>query len=66
MSLHNNKSWFFSIVASVALFAGGSFMVSGENYTDAEMISFSELSDAEIDMIMAVKAEMQTAQIRAR
>jgi len=66
MNLHHNKSWFFSIFATVALFAGGSFIVSGENYTDAEMIQFSDLSDDEIDMILAVKAEMQAAKIKSK
>ncbi len=66
MSLHNNNRWFLSIIATVALFAGGSFMVSGESYTDEKMIAFSDLSDAEIDMILAVKAEMQAARIQVR
>jgi len=64
MSLHNNKRWFFSIFAAVSLFAGGSFMVSGENFSDAEMIQFSDLTASEIDMILAVKAEMQDARIQ--
>ena len=61
MNLHNNKSWLFSILATVALFTSGSIYFSNDNVTVSEMIQFSDLSDADVDVILAVKARMHDA-----
>ena len=61
MNLHNDKSWLFSIFATVALFTSGSIYFSNDNVTVSEMIQFSDLSDADVDVILAVKARMHDA-----
>ncbi len=61
MNLHNNKSWLFSICATVALFTSGSIYFSNDNVTVSEMIQFSDLSDADVDVILGVKARMHDA-----
>ncbi len=61
MNLDNNKSWLLSIIATVALFTGGSIFFSNDNATRSEMIQFSDLSNADVDMIHAVKARMHDA-----
>lgn len=61
MNLHNNKSWLFSIFATVALFTSGSIYFSNDNVSVSEMIQFSDLSDADVDVILAVKARMHNA-----
>ena len=61
MSLDNNKSWLFSIFAFVTLFAGSSFLFIGDSVAQANQVQFSTLSDADIEMILAVKEEMREA-----
>ena len=62
MNLYNNNlSWFFSIFAFVVLFAGGSFLIDNNNSAQTELIQFSDLSDADVDVILAVKARMHDA-----
>ena len=61
MNLHNDKSWLFSILATVALFTSGSIYFSNDNVKVSEMIQFSDLSDADVDVILAVKARMHDA-----
>jgi hypothetical protein len=61
MNLHNNKSWLFSIIATVALLTGGSIFFSNNNATGSEVIQFSDLSNADVDVILAVKARMRDA-----
>lgn len=61
MNLDNNKSWLLSIIATVALFTGGSIFFSNDNATRSEMIQFSDLSNADVDMIHAVKERMHNA-----
>ena len=61
MNLHNDKSWFFSIIVTVALFTGGSIFFSNGNATRSEMIQFSDLSNADVDVILAVKNRMHGA-----
>jgi len=61
MTCNQNKSWFLGIVAFVALFAGSSLFLSSDLGAQPSAIQFSSLSDADIDMILAVKAEMQAA-----
>ena len=58
MNLSQNTSWFIGIVAFVALFTGSSILTS--DFSDRQgMNQFSGLTDSDIDMILAVKAEMQ-------
>ena len=65
MNLSQNISWFFGIFAFVALFTGSSMMLN-RNLDDQPGINqFSRLSDADIDMILSVKAEMQSAKIQS-
>lgn len=64
MNLQNNTSWLFSIIAIVALFAGGSFFLNSQKASASEMIELSQLSNADMDLIFAVKSEMQAAKIR--
>ena len=59
MILHDT-SWLLSIVVAVMLFTGGSYLFIDNNVS--EMIQISDLSDADIDMILTVKAEMYAAQ----
>ena len=62
MNLYNNNLiWFFSIFAFVALFAGGSFLFDNNSSLQTELIQFSDLSDADVDVILAVKARMHDA-----
>ena len=65
MGLLQNKSWFLGIFAFVALFTGSTLLFSGELNDQPESIQFSKLSDSDIEMILAVKAEMQAAKIQA-
>lgn len=57
-SCNNNISWFFSIFAFVALITAGSFLFDKNSFAQAELIQFSDLSDADVDVILAVKARM--------
>ena len=61
MSLFQNNGWFLGIFAFVALFTGSTVLFSGELNDQPESIQFSKLSDADIQVILAVKAEMQAA-----
>ena len=60
-SCNNNTSWFFSILAFVALVTAGSFFLDNKYSAKAELIQFSDLSDADVNVILAVKARMQDA-----
>ena len=59
------KNWLLSIFAVVTLFVGSGAYYSSQYASDSEMVRFTDLSDADIDMIIAVKAEMQLAKIEA-
>ena len=59
------KNWLLSIAAVVTLSLGSAMYYSGAFSSDSETVRFTDLSDADIDMIMAVKAEMQLAKIEA-
>jgi hypothetical protein len=63
MTLNQDKSWFLGIVAFVALFAGSSFLTN-ELSDQPGTTQFSGLTDADIDMILSVKEEMQAAKIQ--
>ena len=64
MNLSHNTSWFIGIFAFVALFTGSSILTSDLS-DQPGMTRFSDLTDADIDMILAVKTEMQTAKIQS-
>jgi hypothetical protein len=64
MNISHNTSWFIGIFAFVALFTGSS-MLSSDFSKQRSMNQFSDLTDADIDMILAVKAEMQAAKIQS-
>ena len=59
------KNWSLSIFAVVALSLGSGLFYSGAFTNESETVRFSDLSDSDIDMILAVKAEMQMAKIEA-
>ena len=63
MNLSQNTGWFIGIVAFVALFTGSSMMLTNDIGDQPGIGQFANLSDADIDMILSVKAEMQSAQI---
>jgi len=65
MDLHQNKSWFLGIFAFVALFAGSSMLLTDTQGDQSTMIQFSDLSDSDIDNIIAVKAEMHAAKVQS-
>ena len=64
MNLSQNTSWFIGIFAFVALFTGSSMLTSDMN-DQPGMNQFSDLTDSDIDMILAVKTEMQEAKIES-
>lgn len=64
MNLSQNTSWFIGIVAFVALFTGSSILTSDLS-DDQSMNQFSGLTDSDIDVILAIKAEMQAAKIQS-
>ena len=60
MNLSQNTSWFIGIFAFVALFTGSS-MLTSDLSNQQGMNQISGLTDSDIDVILAVKAEMQAA-----
>ncbi len=64
MNLSHNTSWFIGIFAFVALFTGSSMLTSDFSNQQA-MNQFADLTDSDIDVILAVKAEMQAAKIQS-
>ena len=65
MNTLQNTGWYLGIIAFVALFNGSSMMLTNDLDEPSANSQFSVLSDADIDMILAVKAEMQSAKIRS-
>ncbi len=65
MNLFHNTGWFIGIFAFVALFTGSSMMFTGNFADQPGPMQFSDLTDSDIDMILAVKAEMQAAKIQS-
>ena len=65
MNLFQNQGWFLGIFTFVALFTGSTVLFSGELNDQPGMIQLSDLTDTDIEMILAVKAEMQEAKIKA-
>jgi hypothetical protein len=64
MNLSHNTSWFIGIFVFVALFTGSSMLTSDFSNQQA-MNQFADLTDSDIDVILAVKAEMQAAKIQS-
>ena len=64
MNLNQNIGWFMGIFAFVALFAGSSSFLANDANAQSAAIQFSNLSDADIDMILSVKAEMRAAKVQ--
>ena len=65
MNLFQNKGWFLGIFAFVALFTGSSMLIANDLGDQPVAIQFSNLTDSDIDMILAVKAEMRAAKSQA-
>jgi len=65
MILFHDKGWFLGGVAIVMLFTGSTMLFSGELTDQSVMIKLSDLSDSDIEMILAVKTEMQAAKIQS-
>ncbi len=65
MNLFQNKAWFLGVFTFVALFTGSTVLFSGELNDQPSLIQFSDLTDSDIEMILAVKAEMQEAKIQS-
>ncbi len=65
MNLYQNKGWFLGIFAFVALFTGSSMLITDSLSDQPVSIQFSNLTDSDIDMILAVKAEMKAAKIQS-
>ena len=62
MKISHNKSWFIGLPALVILLVAVNYTSSTTSASEeAQMIQFSELSNAELDTILAVKAEMLAA-----
>ena len=65
MILFHDKGWFLGVVAFVMLFTGSTMLFSGELTDQSGLIKLSDLSDSDIEMILAVKTEMQAAKIQS-
>ncbi len=65
MNLFHNTGWFLGIFAFVALFTGSSMLFTNNLNDQPGMIQFSDLTDSDIDLILAVKAEMQASKIQS-
>lgn len=65
MNLFQNTTWFLGVFTFVALFTGSTVLFSGELNDQPNLIQFSDLTDSDIETILAVKAEMQEAKIQS-
>ena len=66
MNFFNNKSWFFNLLAVASLTIMMSYFVVNKNFSaESEPVQFVNLTDADIDKILNIKAEMQEAKIQA-
>ena len=62
MNISHNKSWFIGLSALVVLLVAVNYTSTiNPAPVEAQAIQFSELSNAELDTILAVKAEMLAA-----
>ena len=65
MNSFQNTGWFIGIFAFVALFTGSSMMIANAQGDQSGLIQFSDLTDTDVDMILAVKAEMHAAKTQS-
>jgi sugar phosphate permease len=66
MYLLTNKNWIFSIFSAVVLTAGlGYFYSNNLSKNQSEMVELTDLSDADIDLIVEVKSAMYAASIES-
>lgn len=65
MDLQKPKNRIYTVVAALGLFVGSAVFVSAHS-DESQVIAFSDLTDADIDVILAVKAEMEAARLKAR
>jgi hypothetical protein len=62
MNLHLYKNWFFSMFTIVTLTTAAGYGFTNDSYSmESGAVQFSKLTDADIDLILAVKAEMYAA-----
>lgn len=60
-TLHQNRHWLFGIFTFVMLFTGTSLMLEYKAPSQSGLANFSALTDADLDLITAVKAEMRAS-----
>jgi hypothetical protein len=66
MNFCQNKSRFLNLFAIVSLTVTMGYLVISDNFSaESEQVQFVNLTNADIDKILAVKAEMQAAKIQA-
>jgi len=66
MNLFQNKNELLNLFAIVSLTLAMSYLVISSNFSaESEQVQFVNLTNADIDKILAVKAEMQAAKIQA-
>ncbi len=66
MNSCQDKSWFLNLFAIVSLTITMGYLVINNNFSaESESVQFINLTSADIDKILAVKAEMQAAKIQA-
>ncbi len=65
MNLFKNTGWFIGIFAFVALFTGSSMLFANNQGDQPGLVQFSDLTDSDIDLILAVKAEMRAAKTQS-
>ena len=64
MNLLKHKNHFYTVLATLGLFIGSALFVNAYS-NESEMIAFNDLTDADINVILAVKAEMEAARLKA-
>ena len=65
MNLLLGKKWLFNILTVITLTVGSVYAVYyAPQLSDSEKVSFLNLSNADIDSILAVKSKMQAARIQ--
>lgn len=66
MHLLSYKSWVFNIFTVILLAAGAGYFYTDNLMSEpSEMVSFTDLSDADIDQILEVKSAMYAASIES-
>ena len=66
MNLFQNKNGLLNLFAIVSLTLVTSYLAIGDAFSaESKQVQFIHLTNADIDKILAVKAEMQAAKIQA-